>query len=64
MLGTFGRLLNQYMFGLIILLLFSENFFYRMSPIGTTIAGTEENNDTYCLQKRLEKFPLYVKFIK
>ena len=36
----------------------SGNFFYRRSKIGTTIEGIEVNNDTYCLQKRIEKFPL------
>ena len=36
----------------------SGNFFYRKSTIGTTIAATEANNDTYFLQKRMEKFPL------
>ena len=32
----------------------SVNFFYRKS----TIAAIEKNNDMYCLQKRIEKFPL------
>ena len=34
------------------------NFFYRKSTIGTTVATIEVNNDLYCLQKRIEKFPL------
>ena len=37
----------------------SGNFFYRKSTIARTIAAIEANNDTYCLQKRIEKFPLY-----
>ena len=37
---------------------FSGNFFYRKLTIGTTITAIEANNDTYCLQKRIEKFPL------
>ena len=36
----------------------SENFFYRMSTIGVTMAAIEPNNDTHCLQTRIEKFPL------
>ena len=36
----------------------SGNFFYRKSTIGTTIAAIDANNDTYFLQKRIEKFPL------
>ena len=36
----------------------SGDFFYWKSTIGTTIAAIEANNDTYCLQKRIEKFPL------
>ena len=32
---------------------------FRMSTIGTTIAAIEVNNDTYCLQKGIEKFPLF-----
>ena len=34
----------------------SENFFYRKSTIGTTIAAVEANNDVYCFQIRVEKF--------
>ena len=30
--------------------MFSGNFFYRKSTIGTTIVATEENNDAYFLQ--------------
>ena len=37
----------------------SGNFFYCKSTIGTTIAAIEANNDTYCLQKQIEKFVLY-----
>ena len=37
----------------------SGNFFYRKSTIARKIAAIEANNDTYCLQKRIEKFPLY-----
>ena len=29
-----------------------------------TITAIEENNDTYCLQKRIEKFPLRFYFLK
>ena len=28
------------------------------SQLGATIAAIEANNDTYCLQKQIEKFPL------
>ena len=35
----------------------SGNLFYRKST-RETIAVVEANNDTYCLQKRIEKFPL------
>ena len=40
----------------------SGNFFYRKSHTnnGETIAAIEANNDTYCLQKRIEKFPLII----
>ena len=38
----------------------SVNFFYRKSTIGTTIAAIEAMNDTYCPEKRIEKFPLYL----
>ena len=43
-------------------MLFSGSLFYRKSTIGTTIAAIEANNDTYCLQKRIEKFPLLLPF--
>ena len=33
----------------------SGNVFYWKSTIGTTLAATEANNDTYCLQDRVEK---------
>ena len=33
-------------------------FFYRKSTTGTTIAAIWATKDTYCLQKRIEKFPL------
>ena len=36
----------------------SRDFFYREPTIGTTIVVIEANNDTYCLQKRIEKLPL------
>ena len=36
----------------------AETFFYRKSTIGTTKAAIEANNGTYCLRKRIEKFPL------
>ena len=36
----------------------SGNFFFQKSTIGTTIAAIEANKDTYCLQKRIENFPL------
>ena len=39
----------------------SGNCFYRNSTIRTTIASFEANNDTYYLQKRIEKFPLIAK---
>ena len=29
-----------------------------------TIAAIEVNNDMYCLQKRIEKFPLYLGVLK
>ena len=35
-----------------------REFFYRKSTIWTTVAAIEANNDTYCFQKRREKFPL------
>ena len=38
--------------------LFSRIFFHRMSTIKTRIAVIETNNNTYCLQKGIEKFPL------
>ena len=38
--------------------LYSGHFVYQKSTIGTTITAIEANNDTYCLQKRIEKFPL------
>ena len=38
------------------------SFFYRKSTIGTTKAAIEGKNDTYCLQKRIEKFPLVCVF--
>ena len=38
----------------------SGNFFYRKSTIGSTITAIEANNDTYCLQKQIEKFPLWL----
>ena len=34
----------------------SENFFLSEVNNRETIAAIEENNDTYCLQKRIEKF--------
>ena len=37
---------------------YQRELFYRKSTIGTTIATIEVNNDTYCLQKRIGKFPL------
>ena len=37
----------------------SGDYFYRKSTIGTIIAAIEANNDRYCLQNRIEKFPLY-----
>ena len=37
---------------------FSGDFFYRKSTIGKTKTATEANNGTYCLRKRIEKFPL------
>ena len=36
----------------------SGNFFSQKSTIGVIIAAIETNNDMYCLQKRIEKFPL------
>ena len=36
----------------------SGNFFYWKLTIGTTTAAIEANNDTYYLQKRIEKIPL------
>ena len=33
-------------------------FFYRKSTIRATIVAVEANNDTYYLQKRIQKFPL------
>ena len=38
--------------------IYSGDFFYRKSTIGTTIAAIDAHNETYCLQKRIEKFPL------
>ena len=35
----------------------SGNFFYRVKN-RETIAAIEENNDTHCLQKQIETFPL------
>ena len=35
-----------------------SGLFYRKSTIGTTKAAIEANNGTYCLRKRIEKFPL------
>ena len=32
--------------------------FYRKSTTGITIAVIKANKDTYCLQKRIQKFPL------
>ena len=36
----------------------SRKFFYQKSTIGTAIAAIEVNNDMYCFQKGIEKFPL------
>ena len=36
----------------------SGDFFYRKSTVGTTKAAIEVNNGTYCLRKRIKKFPL------
>ena len=36
----------------------SGDFFYRNSTTGTTKGAIEANNGTYCLRKRIEKFPL------
>ena len=40
----------------------SGNFFYRKSAIGQLVvmATIEANNGAYCLQKRIEKFPLLI----
>ena len=35
-----------------------REFFLLEVNNGETIAAIESNNDTYCLQKRIEKFPL------
>ena len=37
---------------------FSGDFFYEKSTIGTTKAAIEANNDMYCLRKGIKKFPL------
>ena len=42
---------------------FSGDLFYRKSTIGITNAATEANNDTYCLRKRIEKFPLHLRTV-
>ena len=36
----------------------SGNFFCRKSTMGTAIVAIDANNDTYYLQKQIEKFPL------
>ena len=41
---------------------FSGDFFYRKLTIGTTKAAIEANNGTYCLRKRIEKFPVILSF--
>ena len=39
---------------------YSGDFFYRKSTIETTKAAIEASNGTYCLRKRIEKFPLNI----
>ena len=38
--------------------LVSGNFFRQKSTIGTTIPAIGANNDTYCLQKRIESLTI------
>ena len=37
-----------------------RELFQKEVNIRETIASIEKNNDTYCLQNRIEKFPLQV----
>ena len=51
-------MINSLLFFLKLFLTQQKLFLSKVNNIGETIVATEANNDTYCLRKRIEKFPL------